>query len=134
MDGHRSLRSHSTKPKQLTNAAKRKKTVTPATVAKEEEPPVQNCNESDLVSPEVGPKRRKMAPEIEANEPLPVVRSKVYNASGPLGEIPLDILSEIFGHLQPVSLLALLRTGHFLRAFLLNRSLASPIWKSVGPF
>ncbi|KAF8881929.1 hypothetical protein CPB84DRAFT_1791318 [Gymnopilus junonius] len=45
-------------------------------------------------------------------------------------EMPLDLLFEIFGRLEPVDLLHLARTTKDLRALLMNRS-ASSIWKAA---
>ena len=81
-------------------------------------------------SPESRCKRQRVAPSTEPDDEVVVA---AQHSNGPLGEMPLEILTEIFKHLEPASLLMLLRTSKLLRALLLNRPVASTIWKSVGP-
>ncbi|RXW21283.1 hypothetical protein EST38_g4572 [Candolleomyces aberdarensis] len=76
-------------------------------------------------SPESRCKRQRVTPSTEPDEVT------AQHSNGPLGEIPLEILTEIFKHLEPASLLKLLRTSKLLRALLLNRPVASAIWKSA---
>lgn len=142
MNGRRSLRSSSSNtqlPTKAPEARPRRKKGTasvPATEAIHEESPAQDSSGSHITKPEIKPKRKKATPALEVDESLPVIvqdNLDGFRVSGPLGEMPLEILSEVLKHLEPVSLLALLRTSRFLRAFLLNRSAASAIWKSVGP-
>ena len=73
------------------------------------------------------PERQRVALDPASNE------SSGQDSSGPtLEEVPFDILTEIFKHLEPVNLLMLLRTSRILRALLLNRPVASLVWKNVG--
>lgn len=71
-------------------------------------------------------KRQKLGASSEPNG------SPAKDTSGALVEIPFDILTEIFKNLEPVDLLVLLRTCRFLRTMLLNRPVASLVWKNVS--
>ena len=79
-----------------------------------------------LDAPKAGSKRQKSAPSSGTNESLTVETS--------LGELPIDVLTEILRRLEPVTLLVLLRTSRSLRALLLNRSTASLIWKHASHY
>ncbi|KAG7098138.1 hypothetical protein E1B28_000108 [Marasmius oreades] len=63
-------------------------------------------------------------------------RKKFKRARGRLGalqniqEMPLDVVYEIFTHLEPYDLLKLSRTSKSLRNIVLNRSV-SPLWKNA---
>lgn len=49
-------------------------------------------------------------------------------------DMPVDILLEVFQHLDPVDLLNLAKTDRTFRAYLLKRSVALPWWKAVSDF
>lgn len=47
-------------------------------------------------------------------------------------DLPVDVLLEIFRHLDPVDLLNLSWTDRTLRAYMLQRSVSLQVWKAVG--
>lgn len=49
-------------------------------------------------------------------------------------DMPVDVLLEVFQHLDPVDLLNLAKTDRTFRAYLLKRSVALPWWKAVSNF
>jgi hypothetical protein len=46
--------------------------------------------------------------------------------------MPIDILLEIFQHLDPADLLSLSKTDRTLRAYVLKRTVALPWWTAVS--
>ncbi|KAF7970222.1 hypothetical protein HWV62_24754 [Athelia sp. TMB] len=74
-------------------------------------------------SEEPASKKRKRTTALSKSRPIRAKR-------GRLGQLPLDILYEIFGHVRPQDLLRLSRTTKALRRILMQRSAIS-IWKAV---
>ncbi|KAJ7756437.1 hypothetical protein DFH07DRAFT_959085 [Mycena maculata] len=74
-------------------------------------------------------KRRKIAETVDSNEKKKHVRGRRGLLSS-LKEFPLDVLFEIFGHLDPKDLLNLARTTKEIRGILMSRSTAF-VWKEA---
>ncbi|KII84075.1 hypothetical protein PLICRDRAFT_367809 [Plicaturopsis crispa FD-325 SS-3] len=85
--------------------------------------------ESSITSPP--PKKRaKNAPQ----DAMSATKSKARRRRGKLEslpDMPLDVLFEIFGHLQPLDVLILARSTKALRGILMNRRSAISIWKTA---
>ncbi|KAL0946623.1 hypothetical protein HGRIS_012819 [Hohenbuehelia grisea] len=82
-----------------------------------------STNPSSDLAP--APKRRKNNPS-SSTAPSRRVRGRLQNLPG----MPLDILFEIFGHLQPLDLLRLARTTKDLRGTLMRRSTVT-VWRQA---
>ena len=85
--------------------------------------------------PKPSGKRRKVTPEdAKVSEPP----AKLVKAKGRrrglkmIAEMPVDILLEIFQHLDPADLLSLSRTDRTLRAYVMKRSVALAWWNAVS--
>ncbi|KAK0226921.1 hypothetical protein EDD85DRAFT_940311 [Armillaria nabsnona] len=73
----------------------------------------------------MAPKRPPSAPGVEAKR-----RRRLKGLLERVSETPLDVLLEIFSHLEPRDLLHLCRTNKFLRSILLDRNSLS-IWRDA---
>ncbi|KDR81923.1 hypothetical protein GALMADRAFT_276573 [Galerina marginata CBS 339.88] len=101
-------------------------------LAEEDFQPEEEQDEDDAPVPltKVRNRKRKSNDEKIANQP-PV--KKVRGTRGilqKLVEMPLDVLFEIFGRLEPIDLLHLARTTKDIRTLLMSRSSVS-IWKQA---
>ncbi|KAK0447968.1 hypothetical protein EV421DRAFT_106327 [Armillaria borealis] len=76
------------------------------------------------------PKHRQRNACDTAGKPCAAKRRRLKGSLQRVSDIPLDILLEIFSHLDPHDLLHLCRTSKSLRAILLDRSALS-VWKSA---
>ncbi|KIM49548.1 hypothetical protein M413DRAFT_21749 [Hebeloma cylindrosporum] len=80
--------------------------------------------------------RKRKNPETATKEPKVTGRANAKRARGNRGilkelvEMPLDVLFEIFGCLEPIDLLQLSWTSKALRALLMNRTSAS-LWRQT---
>ncbi|KII86145.1 hypothetical protein PLICRDRAFT_177732 [Plicaturopsis crispa FD-325 SS-3] len=103
----------------------------PATTQLSQQPEDEDHGGPPVLTPAKRPRKRAKAtvkgtvgdekPKLRGN------RGKLVNFT----EMPLDILFEIFGHMQPQEILRLARTTKPLRAILMNRRTAISIWKSA---
>ncbi|KAK0231404.1 hypothetical protein IW262DRAFT_1262338 [Armillaria fumosa] len=74
------------------------------------------------------PKHRQRSASDTTSKPCAAKRRRLKGSLQRVSDIPLDILLEIFSHLDPHDLLHLCRTSKSLRAILLDRSALS-VWK-----
>lgn len=77
----------------------------------------------------------QQSPVSAAQAKAPAIWAKVRGRRGHLKmvvEMPFDILLEIFQYVDVTDLLTLVRSSRALRRWLLDRSLALPVWKSVS--
>ncbi|KIM49546.1 hypothetical protein M413DRAFT_21747 [Hebeloma cylindrosporum] len=93
--------------------------------------PINFSTPGDAGGAKPGNKRKKEDEVIgEEGSPSKSKRARRYvSLREALFELPIELLQEVFGHLEPLDLLHLSRTSKQLREFILNRSSRVPIWQ-----